>query len=106
MRMGRAQHHCIQRPAWRRVGDIAPAAAQQRIVLLAHDRLADAEFDRPHRISPPSCALALSLKMTYETGRSAFKIDALGLASALPSDQCIDGGDDCLSSQREHQSSR
>ena len=49
-RMGvrRAQHHRVQRAAHRSIGDIAAAPAQQRVVLLAHDRLADAELQRLH----------------------------------------------------------
>ncbi len=52
MGVRRAQHHRMQRATRRGIGDIAPAAAQQRVVLLAYDRLADAELQRLHAIAP------------------------------------------------------
>ena len=48
MRVRRAHHHGIERARGRVVGDIAAAAAQQRVVLLARHRLTDSEFDGCH----------------------------------------------------------
>jgi hypothetical protein len=42
----RAQHHGMQRSGRRVVGHVAARAAQQRVVLLARDRLTEAEFHR------------------------------------------------------------
>ena len=51
VRVRRAQHQRMQRGLWRMVIGIAALAADQRIVLLAQDALADAEFDESsHRI--------------------------------------------------------
>ena len=52
MGVRRAQHYRMQRAARRGIGDVAAAPAQQRVVLLAHDRLADAELQRLHAIAP------------------------------------------------------
>jgi hypothetical protein len=41
----------MQRFAWRNVTNVAPDAAQQRIVFLTQDRLAEAEFQRLHGIA-------------------------------------------------------
>ena len=49
MRMGRAQDDGVQYAGRCVIGHVAAAAAQQRIVFLARDRLADAEF---HLIQP------------------------------------------------------
>ena len=46
MRVRRAQHHRMQRRVRRDIGDVAPRPAQQRVVLLARERLAESEFHR------------------------------------------------------------
>ena len=46
MRVRRAQHHRMQRRGRRDVGHVAAGAAQQRVVFLARERLAEAEFHR------------------------------------------------------------
>ncbi len=44
MRVRRAQHHRVQRGLRRDVGHVTAGAAQQRIVLLARERLTESEF--------------------------------------------------------------
>ena len=56
MRVRRTYDRRMEHPRGRQIGDIAAIAAQQRVVLLARERLAETEFDRSHaiasRISP------------------------------------------------------
>ena len=47
MGVRRPHHHAMQRAARLMIGNIAPAAAQQRIVLHAPHRLTDTEFHSP-----------------------------------------------------------
>ncbi len=54
MRMRGAQHDRVQ-ASWRRViGNVAPGATQERVIFLARDRLAGAEFGSEHGTVPPA----------------------------------------------------
>jgi hypothetical protein len=48
MGVRRAQHHRVEAPRRRMIGDVTSGAAQERVVLFAGDRLTDAEFGRWH----------------------------------------------------------
>src|SRR5262249_56992991 len=48
----RAQHHGMEAPWRSMVGDVAAGAAEEGIVFLAGDRLADAEFQKRHGSFP------------------------------------------------------
>src|SRR5205085_1183225 len=48
MRMWGAQHDRVQAARRCVIGDVAPGAAQERVVLLAPDRLTGAEFGSGH----------------------------------------------------------
>ena len=47
MGVRRPHHHAMQRAARLMIGNVAPAAPQQRIVLHAPHRLTDTEFHSP-----------------------------------------------------------
>ena len=53
MRVRRAHHDRVQHVGGRVVGDVTPRTAQQRVVLLAQDWLAETEFNGLHGGSPP-----------------------------------------------------
>jgi hypothetical protein len=54
MRMWRAQHDSMQASRRRVISDVTTGATQKRVVFLAPDRLAGAEFGCGHGIDPPA----------------------------------------------------
>jgi hypothetical protein len=58
MRMGRAQHHRLQRAGGGMVGDVAAGAAEESVVLFARERSAKTEFGRWHGASIPQARAA------------------------------------------------